>query len=319
MQYGRFRKTPTSIKDHKYNWLFASEWQMIHNRMDGNSFTFFIGSNGSGKTFANLRRCEILGVDEHDSYGRLFDPDHLENHVFFDRQDMQNKIAQLEKLPTFKTRGYQLMLDEAQMTANAKQWNDRQILEFSKEMTTIRSSRFNISMTMPTFRMITTDLRQLGTYMCEMMPASFIDSTRGLAFGKLHLLTLKPYLGEVWRNRPYIRFEEVNPVTGIPLGHAGLLSEFSWELPSPVVRRNYEKMKKEFRKLSSERKASVDLDKEKKVSNSRLPIDELAKKFVKKFSGDYEKVTGAVLQSSLNVGFQKALAVKSHLEVNKMI
>jgi hypothetical protein len=130
---------------------------------------------------------------------------------------------------------------------------------------------------------------------------------------------LKPYLGEVWRNRPYIRFEEVNPVTGIPLGHAGLLSEFSWELPSPVVRRNYEKMKKEFRKLSSERKASVDLDKEKKVSNSRLPIDELAKKFVKKFSGDYEKVTGAVLQSSLNVGFQKALAVKSHLEVNKMI
>ena len=238
---GRFRKTPISIKTHKYNWLFGSEWQMIHNRMEGNSFTFFIGMNGSGKSYAMLKRSEILGKDQYDNYGFLFDPDHLENHVFFDRQDMQNKIAELEKLPSFKIRGYILNLDEAQMTANAKQWNDRDILDFSKEMTSIRSSRFSISLNMPSYKMITTDLRQLGTYICEMYPPGRIDRVNGLAFSKLHLLELKPYLGEVFRHRPFISVSEENPITGFSQNHGGLMSEFSWQMPSKIIRKNYEK------------------------------------------------------------------------------
>lgn len=293
-----------------------SQWYVTDN---------FMVTHNSGKTFADLTRCEIMGVDEHDSYGKLFDPDHLENHVFFDRQDMQNKIAELEKLPSFKTRGYQLMLDEAQMTANAKQWNDRQILEFSKEMTTIRSSRFNISMTMPTFKMITTDLRQLGTYMCEMFSADRINRQAGVSYSKLHLLALKPYIGEVWRHRPYINFKEENPLTGIETGHGGLLSEFTWELPSPTVRRNYEKMKKEFRKVSSEKKATVDIANEKQKVNGKrslaLELKELAKKVLENevvVSNEKGKVTGRRIAAFLGIGADKAYSVRAVYENLKL-
>lgn len=253
---GNFRKTPDSIKNNKYSWLFASEWQMIHNRMDGNSFTFFIGANGSGKTFAALKRAEIIGVDKTDSYGKLFDPDNLGNHVFFDRMEMLSKIKELEKLPGFKKRGYQYILDEAQMTANAKDWNNKEVLKFSKEMTSIRSSRFSICLTMPTYKMITTDLRQLGTYLCEMMPPNTIDLENSIAYSKLHLLALKPYLGDVWRHRPYLKAKNVNPILKLPVVQQGLLSEFSWELPSKTTIKNYEKLKKEFRKRSSEKAAA---------------------------------------------------------------
>lgn len=291
--------------------MFASEWQMIQNRMDGNSFTFFIGMNGSGKSYAMLKRCEILGKNVDDTYEFTFDLDHLENHVFFDRQDMQNKVAELEKMKSSKVRGYMLNLDEAQMTANAKQWNDRDILEFSKEMTSIRSSRFSISLNMPSYKMITTDLRQLGTYICEMYPPSRIDRQNRLAFSKLHLLELKPYLGVVWRHRPFISVAERNPVTGLSQSHGGLLSEFSWELPSRELRRNYEKLKKEFRKKSSERKAIIKEDKRTKKNISFTPVPELAKRVME---ANLPKLTGGTISAFLGVGRDKAFTIKEYID-----
>jgi hypothetical protein len=207
------RKLPASLVNHKYTEIFGKEWIMIHNRMEGNSFNFFIGSNGTGKTYAALKRAEIMGVDENDSYGTLFDPDNLENHLFFDKQDMLNKIADLEKLELKDRRGYQLILDEAQMTANAKEWNNKEVLGFSKDMTTIRSSRLNIVMTMPTHRMITTDLRQLGTYQVEMFPADKMDLNRKISYSKLHYLLLNPHLGEIWRSNPRVKFNYKNTIT----------------------------------------------------------------------------------------------------------
>lgn len=246
------RKTPTSITNHRYAEIFAPEWQKIHNRMDGNSFNFFIGGNGTGKSYAALKRAEIIGVDENDSYGRLFDPDHLENHLFFDKQDLLNKISELEKKPLNETRGYQLILDEAQVSANAKEWNDREVLNFSKDMTTIRSARLSICLTMPTHRMITTDLRQLGIYQVEMFPAETLDLNRGISFSKIHYLKLNPHTGEIWRNRPLISHKQINPFTGLVTIKRGRLGQISWKLPMLTIRKNYEYMKKAFREKRSE-------------------------------------------------------------------
>lgn len=249
------RKVPTSIREHKYSFLFAKEWEQIHNRKEGNSFNFFIGGNGTGKTYAALTRMEIVGVDQNDTYGRLFDPDNLENHLFFDKTELLTKIAELEKKPLSYRRGYQLVLDEAQMTANAKEWNDRQVLGFSKEMTTIRSSRLSITLTMPTHRMITTDLRQLGTYQVEMYPAETMEKSKGISHSKLHYLTLKPHEGEIWRKRPSVVYDFESPITGLPLIKRARLNDITWDLPSKKVRINYEKLKREFRKRSSAQKA----------------------------------------------------------------
>jgi len=248
------KKTPKSILEHKYSWLFDREWQQIHNRMEGNAFTFFIGSNGTGKSYAGLKRMEILGVNENDEHGTLFDIDHLENHVFFDKQEMLNKIAELEKLGLEERRGYQLMLDEAQMSVNAKEWNDRKVLEFSKDMTTIRSSRLSITLNMPTHRMITTDLRQLGTYQCEMFPSEKIDRNRGISFSKLHFLTLKPHEGEIWRNRPIITQPLFNKLTGLKVKRKVRLNEIAWKLPSAKVKHSYENLKRAFREKQAENK-----------------------------------------------------------------
>jgi len=270
------RKTPESIKNHKYSWLFEEEWQQIHNRMEGNSFTFFIGMNGSGKSYASLKRMEILGVNENDEYGTLFDPDHLENHIFFDKQNMINKIAELEKLSLDERRGYQIMLDEAQMSVNAKEWNNKEVLNFSKDMTTIRSSRLNITLNMPTHRMITTDLRQLGTYQCEMYPPQRIDRSKKIAYSKLHFLTLRPHEGEIWRQRPLIKKLITNPITHLPTMKKARLNEIAWKLPSAKIKNRYEDLKSAFREKTANEKAENKLEPTEKRSMFKSIIDEVS-------------------------------------------
>ena len=248
---------------------------MIHNRMEGNSFNFCIGANGTGKTYAFLKRMEIMGVDENDEWGTLFDPDHLDQHLFFDKQDMLEKIAELEKQTLKQRRGYQILLDEAQMTANAKEWNNREVLNFSKDMTTIRSSRLNIAMTMPTHRMITTDLRQLGTYQVEMFPADKINISDGIAYSKIHYLTLKPHLGELWRSRPRVRQRYQNSISDLQIVRQGKLSQVAWKLPTLKTRRNYEKMKQAFRDSQAEKLAKKKEDDLKpRVSKFRLALEQ---------------------------------------------
>jgi len=271
------RKLPGSIANHKYHEIFGKEWLMIHNRMDGNSFNFFIGRNGTGKTYASLKRAEIVGVDESDSYGTLFDPDNLENHLFFDKQDMLDKIAELEKMSLKDRRGYQLILDEAQMTANAKEWNNREVLGFSKDMTTIRSSRLNIVMTMPTHRMITTDLRQLGIYQVEMLPAESIDLQSGIAYSKLHYLSLNSHDGEIWRSRPYIKQKYENTISHLSTFKQGKLNRIGWKLPSKTTRKNYEEMKKAFRDKTADENARKRLEPIEKKSMFNSIIEEVNK------------------------------------------
>jgi hypothetical protein len=249
----KIRQIPESIQQHKYASIFGAEWKMIHTGMQGNSFNFFIGTNGTGKSYASLKRAEIIGVDQNDEYGFLFDPDHLENHVFFDKKQMMTKIGELEKLKNLeKTRGYQIILDEAQMSANAKDWNSKEVLNFSKDMTTIRSSRLSICLTMPTHRMITTDLRQLGIYQVQMAPAETIDLKRGLSHSKLHYLKLQPHTGDIWRNRPYVKQTYVGPISQLSQTRKGKLNDVIWKLPSIKVRRRYENLKNAFKETRVE-------------------------------------------------------------------
>jgi len=247
------KTTPKSIKDHRYRRIFEPEWNMIHNRMNDNAFTFFIGGNGTGKTWSALTRAEILGVDTFDDNSFLFNPDELDQHVFFDKADMEKKVLELENMKASKIKGYQIILDEAQMTTHAKEWNNREVLEFAKRMSTIRVSRLSIALTMPVFKMVTTDLRLLATYMCEMKPASTMDLDRGYSFSKLHYLDLKPYFSEFWRARPFLSKKFVHPITGMETIDCKKLNEVRWEKPSKIICRNYEKMKKDYRKLISER------------------------------------------------------------------
>jgi len=263
-----FNKTPKSIKTHRYRSVFEPEWQMIHNRMNDNAFTFFIGGNGTGKTWAALKRAEILGVDSEEDNSFLFNPDALNQHVFFDKAGMEQKIHELENMKASKIKGYQIILDEAQMTAHAKEWNNREVLEFSKRMSTIRVSRLSVALTMPVFKMVTTDLRLLATYLCEMRGADAMDLERGYSFSKLHYLDLKPFISEFWRARPFLSKKFVHPLTGLETIDCKKLNEIRWDKPGRSIVRGYEKMKKDYRKLISER--AVDLAEEKKAAKEKV-------------------------------------------------
>jgi len=306
-------KVPASIRNHKYAEIFASEWDMINNRMDGNSFNFFIGTNGTGKTYSALKRSEIVGVDEFDSYGKLFDPDHLENHVFFDKQKMLGKIAELEKYGLKKTKGYQIILDEAQMSANAKDWNNKEVLEFSKDMTTIRSSRLSICLTMPTHRMITTDLRQLGIYQVEMAPAETMNLTYGISHSKLHFLKLNPHTGEIWRKRPSITFKFKNMVSNLETQKHGKLREVIWKLPSRTTRTNYEKMKKAFK---DERAELNELKQEEKQYTKKSMFHEITNKIKENLSSykQNSELNWAKIMKEFNCSRATAYSVISFLK-----
>jgi hypothetical protein len=318
------RKVPSQIKKSKYGWFFGSEWNMIHNEMQNNAFVFFIGANGSGKTYAALKRAEILGLDKRGYYGTLFDPDHLEKHLFFDKNDMLKRIKEVEKWPLYKRRGYQFILDEAQISANAKEWNQKDVISFAKDMTTIRSSRLSISLTMPTYDMIATDLRKIGSYYVEMKHPSTINLTDGKSYSKLHILTLKAFLSDIWRERPKFETTTTNFITGLPQKNYYALNEVAWELPSKNVIKSYEEMKSAFREKRSELSdIRIANEKDKEIASRRVDFGELLD-FVKvnkeKFFNDKGSVDWGLIISKVE-GFKipKSTAQKVAQMVNNNI
>lgn len=308
---------PKSILEHKYAEIFAEEWDMINNRMDGNSFNFIIGGNGTGKTYAALKRSEIIGVDEHDTYGKLFDPDHLENHVFFDKQDMLNKIAELEKQGLKRTKGYQIILDEAQMSANAKDWNNKNVLQFSKDMTTIRSSRLSICLTMPTHRMITTDLRQLGIYQVEMAPSETMNLTQKITHSKLHFLKLHPHTGEIWRKRPLIHFSIKNKLVDLRMGKRGKVNDVLWSIPSRTTRKNYERMKKAFKEYRATQYEEKREEQKQMKKSLMVTISEYVRENINEFLVNNKLAWTKIVSKfgcSDKVAYQVIRLVKSEME-----
>jgi hypothetical protein len=128
------------------------------------------------------------------------------------------------------------------------------------------------------------------------------------------LLELKPYLGEVFRHRPFISVKEENPITGLSQNHGGLMSEFSWGLPSKLIRKNYEKLKKEFRKMSSEKKATIKEDRKVKETNSNKSVEELVELLKEKRPGfNLKDIKGSTITALLGIGKDKAYAVRSFI------
>jgi len=290
--------------------------------MNDNAFTFFIGGNGTGKTWGALKRAEILGVDTDDDCSFLFNPDNLAQHVFFDKADMERKVHELEEMKPSKIKGYQIILDEAQMTAHAKEWNSKDVLDFSKRMSTIRVSRLSIALTMPVFKMVTTDLRLLATYVCEMRPPSSMNLVEGWSFSKLHYLDLKPYLSEFWRSRPFFSKKFIHPITKLATIDCKKLNEVRWEKPSQEIVRAYEKMKKDYRKLISERAVQKEENKQvliKSEEKKMSPMD--AFDYIEKNQEKYTDARGKldwfkVIADQSNITVSQNLAAKICKELN---
>jgi len=236
------RPTPNSIKFHKFSFIFEPEWQMIHNSKKGNSLAVFCGGLGSGKTYAALNRAEVLGVLPEQDDLHLFDPDHLENHVCFDKLGFDRITAMLKEKKDTWTRGYQIVLDEAEIDLYSKDFQKDTVKDLTKKFATIRSRRYCIALTLPSFGMLNADIRRLVNYYCQMQKVNLEEKT---SYSSFNYLRTNPFTNIIYRHKPTFK-EVLVGVDGLPLFHRTKLSRIEWALPNKKVCSRYEELKDAF-------------------------------------------------------------------------
>ena len=233
---------PMSIKTHKYGFLFSKEWGTMHNSNAGNDLTVFTGAMGSGKSWACAKHQEILGVNSNEE-PIYFNPDAVWNHICFSKPGFDAITNQLAKIKKSRTRGYQIMLDEAEVGLYSKKAMTKEVMDLTLKFATIRSRRWGIGLTLPTFGMLNADIRRLVNYFC-IMTGKFSEDNRSIS--KIEFMWSHPVTGEIWRPRPSFMQSEINPITGCYNYVRYKLDTIAWEKPTHKVIRGYEKLKKEF-------------------------------------------------------------------------
>jgi len=236
------KKIPDSIRMHKYSFIFEPEWKMIHNSKKGNSLAVICGGLGSGKTYAALRRGEILGVTEDKEDLHLFDPDHLENHVCFDKIGFDRITAMLKDKGSRWSRGYNIVLDEAEIDLYSKDFQKDTVKDLTKKFATIRSRRYCIALTLPSFGMLNADIRRLVNYYCQMEK---VNLELKLSYSTFNYLKTNPFTNVIYRNKPTFK-ETIVGMDGSPMYKRTKLSRVEWELPSKPIRKKYEELKEAF-------------------------------------------------------------------------
>lgn len=236
------KKIPDSIRLHKYSFIFEPEWRMIHNTKKGNSLAVICGGLGSGKTYAALRRGEILGVTEGNKDLHLFDPDHLEDHVCFDKIGFDRITAMLKEKGTRFSRGYNIVLDEAEIDLYSKDFQKDTVKDLTKKFATIRSRRYCIALTLPSFGMLNADIRRLVNYYCQMEKVNLQEK---ISYSTFNYLKTNPFTNVIYRHKPTFK-EIIIGMDGLPMIKRTKLSRVEWDLPSKSVRKKYEELKDAF-------------------------------------------------------------------------
>lgn len=242
-------KTPQLVKDATYSdWWFEPAWRQMWNSNAGNNLGVVVGSNGSGKSYLQGWVAEQLGVNPNNER-TTFRTDYLNEHVFFEAKDF---IAQCNKLMKFRKRltvGYQMIIDEGQLSLYSKEAFNQDVKNLSRMLMTIRSRRWGIYINLPSFGMLNRDVRLITNWMVQMKgrPTEY-------SYGTFYNVETNMVTGEPYLKKPVFS-NKVITEDGLPLVKNVAYSILPFPKPSKNFIRPYERMKAEHQKELYERYA----------------------------------------------------------------
>lgn len=239
--------TPPSIENALYSdWWFKPAWRQMHNSNAGNNLGVVVGANGSGKSWLLGWVSETLGVTPEDKK-ELFRTEHLEEHLFFDSRAF---IQQCNKLMKFRKRltvGYQLILDEGQLSLYSKEAFNEEVKNLSRMLMTIRSRRWGVYINLPSFGMLNKDVRVITNWMVQMKgkPAEY-------SYGTFYNVETNMVTGDPYLKKPVFSVKQNTP-DGVPLVRNVAYSILPFPKPSKNFVKPYERLKSEHQKLLYEK------------------------------------------------------------------
>jgi len=303
--------TPKSVKKAPYSsWWFTPAWRQMHCSNAGNNIGVVSGPNGSGKSYMLGWVAETLGVNKQGER-TLFNPNYLWEHMAFDAKNFSAIVKDLMKLNKKRSIGYQLLIEESQLSLYNKDFGSESVKDISRLLMTVRSRRWGVYLNIPSMMMLNKDVRTVTNWNVEMRgkPTEY-------SYGTYYDIIMNPHFNEPYKKKPVFTKNDYS-ADGRPLLKCKTYPTLSFPKPSKIFIRNYENMKEEhqtalYAKYDEKLWAKEAEEKEKAKSNVEI-ISELAKQVIdekEKFMNDKGKVVGSMIASKLGVTMAKANIIR---------
>lgn len=229
--------TPERVKKSTYaSWWKIPAWQQMYCSNAGNNMGVVIGGNGTGKSWLLGAVAEDLGVDPRNEPTR-FNTDYLWEHLAFDTKGAALIMKELIKLPRHKTIGYQIIIDEGQLSLYSKEAFSEEVKDLSRMLMTVRSRRWGVYINLPSFLHLNKDVRMITNWLVWMKgkPTDF-------SFGTFYNVNTNMYTGEPYLAKPV--FNESTVVSeNLKMTVSSAYNILPFPKPSKKFIGPYEKMK----------------------------------------------------------------------------
>jgi len=231
--------TPEIVKKAPYSsWWFTPAWRQMHCSNAGNNIGVVSGPNGSGKSYMLGWVGETLGVNKQGER-TLFNPNYLWEHMAFDAKSFSAIVKDLMKLKKCRTVGYQILIEESQLSLYNKDFGSESVKDISRMLMTVRSRRWGVYMNIPSMMMLNKDVRTVTNWNVEMRgkPSEY-------SYGTYYDIIMNPHFNEPYKKKPVFTKNDYSS-DGRPLLKSKTYPTLSFPSPSKIFIKNYEKMKEE--------------------------------------------------------------------------
>jgi hypothetical protein len=231
--------TPEKVAQAPYSsWWFTPAWRQMHCSNAGNNIGVVSGANGSGKSYMLGWVGETLGVNKQGET-TLFNPDYLWEHMAFDAKSFSAIVKDLMKLKKCRSVGYQILIEESQLSLYNKDFGSESVKDISRLLMTVRSRRWGVYMNIPSMMMLNKDVRTVTNWNVEMRgkPTEY-------SYGTYYDIMMNPHYNEPYKKKPVFTKNDIS-IDGRPLLKSKTYPTLSFPSPSRKFIRNYEKMKEE--------------------------------------------------------------------------
>ena len=282
----------------------------MHCSNAGNNIGVVSGANGSGKSYMLGWVGETLGVNKQGEK-TLFNPDYLWEHMAFDAKSFSAIVKELMSLPKRKTVGYQILIEESQLSLYNKDFGSESVKDISRLLMTVRSRRWGVYMNIPSMMMLNKDVRTVTNWNVEMRgkPGEY-------SYGTYYDIIMNPHYNEPYKKKPVFTKNDIS-IDGRPLLKAKSYPTLSFPSPSKRFIKNYEKMKEEHQAalycLYDEKLWAKDEEAKEQSKTKSEIYEEMALTAIDQKSKIVDKngeIVGNKIASLLGIGKEKASIIK---------
>ena len=303
--------TPLSVKKAPYSsWWFTPAWRQMHCSNAGNNIGVVSGPNGSGKSYMLGWVGETLGVNKQGEK-TLFNPNYLWEHMAFDAKSFSAIVKDLMKLKKCRSIGYQILIEESQLSLYNKDFGSESVKDISRLLMTVRSRRWGVYMNIPSMMMLNKDVRTVTNWNVEMRgkPTEY-------SYGTYYDIIMNPHFNEPYKKKPVFTKNDYS-IDGRPLLKNKTYPTLSFPSPSKIFIRNYEKMKEEHQTalyaLYDEKLWAKEAEDKLNAKDNNVVYEELARQVVDekdKFCNLKGDLVTTKIAALLGININKASIIK---------